>query len=112
VTKCSKFFIKFYFVFKGPSGCGKSTCIQLILRYYDPLSGTVSLNKESVKDMHLDAMRSQMAIVAQEPALFDRTIAQNIAYGDNSRDVPMDEIISAAKQANIHTFIASLPAVN
>jgi ATP-binding cassette subfamily B (MDR/TAP) protein 1 len=53
-----------------------------------------------------------MAIVAQEPALFDRTIGQNIAYGDNSREVQMDEIIGAAKQANIHTFIASLPAVS
>lgn len=53
-----------------------------------------------------------MAIVAQEPALFDRTIAQNIAYGDNSRSVSMDEIINAAKQANIHSFISALPAVS
>jgi len=48
--------------------------------------------------------------VAQEPALFDRTLAENIAYGDNSRSVPMDEIITAAKMANIHSFVASLPS--
>jgi len=53
-----------------------------------------------------------MAIVAQEPALFDRTIAENIAYGDNSRVVPMSDVINAAQQANIHKFIASLPAVS
>lgn len=52
-----------------------------------------------------------MAIVAQEPALFDRTIAENIAYGDNSRSVKMEEIIAAAKMANIHSFIAGLPSV-
>lgn len=96
----------------GPSGCGKSTCIQLILRYYDPLSGTVKFDEQDVASLNVDALRSQMAIVAQEPALFDRTIAQNIAYGDNSRVVPMEEIIDAAKQANIHSFIASLPAVS
>lgn len=48
--------------------------------------------------------------MAQEPALFDRTLAENIAYGDNSRSVPMDEIITAAKMANIHSFVASLPS--
>lgn len=47
-----------------------------------------------------------------EPALFDRTIAENIAYGDNSRSVPMDDVIAAAKMANIHSFIAGLPAVS
>jgi ABC-type multidrug transport system fused ATPase/permease subunit len=52
-----------------------------------------------------------MGIVSQEPVLFDRTIAENIAYGDNSRDVPMEEIIDAARKANIHSFISSLPLV-
>jgi ATP-binding cassette subfamily B (MDR/TAP) protein 1 len=52
-----------------------------------------------------------MGIVSQEPVLFDRTIAENIAYGDNSREVPMEEIIEAAKKANIHSFISSLPLV-
>ncbi|ODM94055.1 Multidrug resistance protein 1A [Orchesella cincta] len=94
----------------GPSGCGKSTCIQLILRYYDPISGKVRLDNQDIAALNVDALRSQMAIVAQEPALFDRTIAENIAYGDNSRSVSMEDIISSAKMANIHTFIAGLPA--
>lgn len=56
-------------------------------------------------------LRSQMGIVSQEPVLFDRTIADNIAYGDTSREVEMQEIIEAAKNANIHNFITSLPQV-
>lgn len=52
-----------------------------------------------------------MGIVSQEPVLFDATIAENIAYGDNSRHVSMDEIVEAAKKANIHEFIANLPQV-
>jgi len=70
------------------------------------------LDEQDVSKLNVDSLRSQMAIVAQEPALFDRSIAENIAYGDNSRTIPMDEIISAAKQANIHNFIAGLPAVS
>ena len=50
--------------------------------------------------------------MSQEPVLFDRTIAENIAYGDNIREVPVAEVIDAAKRANIHSFIASLPAVS
>lgn len=51
----------------------------------------------------------QMGLVSQEPVLFARTIAENIAYGDNTRQVPLAEIIEAAKKANIHNFVASLP---
>jgi ABC-type multidrug transport system fused ATPase/permease subunit len=94
----------------GPSGSGKSTCIQLILRYYDPTLGRVLLDETDVGALNVVALRSQMAIVSQEPALFDRTMADNIAYGDNSRSVEMSEIIEAARSANIHDFIASLPA--
>jgi ATP-binding cassette subfamily B (MDR/TAP) protein 1 len=63
------------------------------------------------KLLNLDHLRQQIAIVAQEPILFDYTIAENISYGDTSREVPMTEIISAAKMANIHDFITGLPAV-
>ena len=52
-----------------------------------------------------------MSIVSQEPVLFDSTIRENIEYGDNSRKVTMEEIIAAAKMANIHSFITSLPKV-
>nr|CAD7409119.1 unnamed protein product [Timema cristinae] len=93
----------------GPSGCGKSTCIQLLERFYDPMSGFVSLDDRDISSLTMSSLRSQLGIVSQEPVLFDRTIADNIAYGDNNREVSMDEIIQSAKEANIHTFISSLP---
>lgn len=62
-------------------------------------------------ELTLPMLRKQLGIVSQEPVLFDRTIAENIAYGDNEREVPMTEIIEAARQANINNFIKSLPKV-
>ena len=64
-----------------------------------------------IKDLNLQWVRRQIGLVGQEPVLFDATIAENIAYGDNFREVQMDEIIKAAKNANIHNFIATLPLV-
>lgn len=93
----------------GSSGCGKSTTIQLLERFYDSTSGTVEIDKINVRSVSLRNLRSNLGIVSQEPALFDRTIRDNIAYGDNSRDVSLEEIMDCAKQANIHTFITSLP---
>jgi len=93
----------------GHSGCGKSTCIQLLVRFYDPVSGAVNIDGHDVSSVSLRSLRLQLGIVSQEPVLFDRTISENIAYGDNSRTVPISEIIEAAKQANIHNFITSLP---
>lgn len=95
----------------GHSGCGKSTLIQLLERFYDPDYGSVQVDNKDIKLMKLKTLRSQMGIVSQEPSLFDRTIADNIAYGDNLRNVTRDEIIEAARKANIHNFIVSLPAV-
>lgn len=95
----------------GPSGCGKSTIIQLLERFYDPTSGTVAVDDQDIKTMPLQNLRGYLSLVAQEPNLFDRTIAENIAYGDNTREVPLQEIIEAAKNANIHNFIASLSLV-
>ncbi|XP_047508388.1 multidrug resistance protein homolog 49-like isoform X2 [Pieris napi] len=95
----------------GPSGCGKSTLMQLLQRLYDPDDGTVFLDDYSiVSDMRLSTLRGNLGIVSQEPVLFDRTIAENIAYGDNTRTVPIEEIVTAAKSANVHTFIAALPS--
>lgn len=62
--------------------------------------------------MDLTALRMQLGIVSQEPNLFDKTIAENVAYGANYRKVSMDEIIEATKAANIHSFISSLPQVS
>ncbi|KAJ2945156.1 hypothetical protein O0L34_g9219 [Tuta absoluta] len=95
----------------GPSGCGKSTLIQLLQRLYDPDDGSVFMDDHNVvSDMRLSTLRRNLGIVSQEPVLFDRSIKENIAYGDNTRLVPIEEIVNAAKAANVHSFIAALPA--
>ncbi|CAN8184975.1 unnamed protein product [Coccothraustes coccothraustes] len=93
----------------GSSGCGKSTVVQLLERFYDPLDGELLFDGKTAKALNIQWLRAQIGIVSQEPILFDFTIAENIAYGDNSRQVSFEEIVSAAKQANIHSFIDSLP---
>lgn len=93
----------------GASGCGKSTVIQLLERFYDPLQGRVKLDKCQLPDLQVRWLRRQLSLVSQEPVLFNRSIRENIAYGDNSRQVTMDEIVQAAKDANIHNFISSIP---
>ncbi|XP_032547318.1 ATP-dependent translocase ABCB1-like isoform X1 [Chiroxiphia lanceolata] len=93
----------------GSSGCGKSTVVQLLERFYDPLDGEMLFDGKGAKALNIKWLRAQIGIVSQEPILFDCTIAENIAYGDNSRQVPFEEIVNAAKEANIHTFIDSLP---
>ena len=70
-----------------------------------------TLDGLDIESLNVDHIRGQLGIVSQEPVLFDRTIAENIMYGDNERKVSMDEVVEAAKMANIHTFIASLPQV-
>ncbi|KAL3831651.1 hypothetical protein ACJMK2_023379 [Sinanodonta woodiana] len=93
----------------GTSGCGKSTTVSLIERFYDPAEGKVLADGDDVKCLNLQWLRSQISVVSQEPILFDSSIIENIAYGDNNRVVTMEEIIQAAKSANIHNFINSLP---
>ena len=70
-----------------------------------------SLDSMDIKSLNIKWLRSQISLVSQEPILFDCSIRQNIEYGDNSRQVPMDEVIAAARAANIHDFIAALPDV-
>ncbi|CAJ1062228.1 ATP-binding cassette%2C sub-family B (MDR/TAP), member 4 [Xyrichtys novacula] len=93
----------------GSSGCGKSTTIQLLERFYDPREGRVVMDDKNIKQLNLQWLRSQIGIVSQEPVLFDCSLAENIAYGDNSRVPSMEEIEAAAKAANIHNFIEQLP---
>ncbi|KAL3831643.1 hypothetical protein ACJMK2_023371 [Sinanodonta woodiana] len=93
----------------GTSGCGKSTTVSLIERFYDPLYGKVLADGNDLKNLNLNWLRSQISVVSQEPTLFNVSIRENIAYGDNNRVVTMEEIIQAAKSANIHNFIYSLP---
>ncbi|XP_060726456.1 ATP-dependent translocase ABCB1-like [Tachysurus vachellii] len=93
----------------GGSGCGKSTSVQLLERFYDTASGHVLMDGVDTKKLNLAWLRSQLGLVSQEPILFDCTITENIQYGDNSRVVSQAEIEEAAKNANIHDFILSLP---
>ena len=92
-----------------PTGCGKSTVIQLIQRFYDLDSGSLSLEGKDIRNLNLPQVRSNLGIVSQEPTLFNCSIAENIKYGDNSREVTMEEVIDAAKKSNIHNFVARLP---
>ncbi|CAF2928921.1 unnamed protein product [Rotaria sp. Silwood2] len=91
----------------GASGCGKSTTIQLLERFYDVTSGQILLDGIDIRQLNLQWLRSQFGLVNQEPILFDLTIAENIAYG--LENVAMEDIISAARKANIHEFIDQLP---
>lgn len=91
----------------GPSGGGKSTLINLTMRLYDPLSGTVEIDGVSLTDLKFSSLRSKMAYVGQDTFLFSGTIRHNIALG--KPDATEEEIISAAKSANAHDFILRLP---
>ena len=71
-----------------------------------------TIDEQNVKDLNLKWLRSQIGIVSQEPVLFDLSIRENIAYGDVTRFVTQNEIEEAARSANIHDFISSLPQVN
>ncbi|XP_072535196.1 ATP-dependent translocase ABCB1-like isoform X2 [Salminus brasiliensis] len=93
----------------GGSGCGKSTSIQLLERFYNPAGGQVLADRKDTQKLNLAWLRSQLGLVSQEPILFDCTIAENIQYGDNSRVVSQEEVVEAAKNANIHEFILNLP---
>lgn len=94
----------------GSSGSGKSTCIQLLQRFYDPDSGSVIIDGQSVGDYNLKWLREHIGVVSQEPILFQATIKENIRFGrDSATD---EEIHEAAKMANAHDFIMTLPDVN
>ncbi|CAD5111259.1 DgyrCDS587 [Dimorphilus gyrociliatus] len=93
----------------GSSGCGKSTSVSLLERFYNPFKGVITLDGVDLESLNISWLRQQIGLVQQEPILFDCTIRENIAYGDNSREVPIEEVIEAAKKANIHNFISSLP---
>jgi ATP-binding cassette subfamily B protein len=90
----------------GPSGGGKTTICNLIPRLYDIDSGVISIDGHNVKDIRLSSLRSEIGMVSQNVFLFDGTVRENIAYGN--AEATDDEIIAAAKRANIHDFIQTL----
>uniref|UniRef100_A0A8D2HC34 ATP binding cassette subfamily B member 11 n=1 Tax=Urocitellus parryii TaxID=9999 RepID=A0A8D2HC34_UROPR len=95
--------------FVGSSGCGKSTSIQLLERFYDPDQGKVMIDGHDSRKVNVQFLRSHIGIVSQEPVLFACSIKDNIKYGDNTRDISMEKVIAAAKQAQLHDFVMSLP---
>lgn len=91
----------------GPSGSGKTTICSLLPRFYDVTGGTIYIDGKDVRKLTLESLRNQIGIVQQDVYLFCGTIRENIAYGKPS--ATMEEIVEAAKKANIHDFIESLP---
>lgn len=91
----------------GPSGSGKTTICSLLPRFYDVTDGRVTIDGNDVKKLTLESLRSQIGLVSQDVYLFGGSIKDNIAYG--KPDATMDEIVDAAKKANIHDFIMELP---
>ncbi|WP_417230751.1 ABC transporter ATP-binding protein [Brevundimonas sp.] len=91
----------------GPSGGGKSTLLSLLPRFYDVTSGAVTLNGEDIRHLKIHDLRARIALVTQEPFLFDDTIAANIAYGRPGAKA--EAIVEAARAAAAHEFITALP---
>jgi ATP-binding cassette subfamily B protein len=90
----------------GPSGSGKSTILNLLLRFYDPVAGTVTLDNRDLRTISRDSLRSHFALVQQESFLFNDSIIDNIRYGH--AEATMEQVINAAKAANAHGFITRL----
>jgi ABC-type multidrug transport system fused ATPase/permease subunit len=91
----------------GPTGAGKSTLLSMIPRFYDPHRGRVLLDGLDIRELTLESLRAQIAIVLQDPLLFSGTIAENIRYGDlNATD---EQLAAAAEAAHAHEFISHLP---
>lgn len=91
----------------GPTGSGKTTIMNLVNRFYDVNSGRITFDGIDIRDLQLENLRKNVGIVLQDSVLFSGTIADNIRYGKPGAS--MDEVIAAAKQANIHDFIEKLP---
>ncbi|XGW25421.1 hypothetical protein V3C99_006669 [Haemonchus contortus] len=93
----------------GPSGCGKSTVISLLERFYDALDGSVEVDGNDLREMNPTHLRAHIALVSQEPILFDRSIRDNILYGLPPGSVSEAEVHEVAQRANIHKFVMELP---
>nr|POE78492.1 leptomycin b resistance protein pmd1 [Quercus suber] len=100
-----------YVALVGASGCGKSTTIAMLERFYDPLVGGVYVDGKEISSLNINDYRNHLALVSQEPTLYQGTIRENILLGADKQDadVPEEAIIQACKDANIYDFILSLP---
>lgn len=91
----------------GPSGSGKSTLASLLVRFYDPQEGSISIDGADIRKLTIDSLRSQIGMVTQDTILFNESIKYNIAYG--LKGASDSEIFEAAKAANAHNFILKMP---
>lgn len=91
----------------GRSGSGKSTLLKLLMRFYDPKSGSIKINGETLPNINTRSLRDNMAYITQQTYIFNATIEENIRLA--RRDATLEEIMEAAKKASIHDFILSLP---
>lgn len=98
-----------YVALVGASGCGKSTTIALLERFYDPLVGSVLVDGKEISNLNINQYRSFLALVSQEPTLYQGTIRENVLLGADREDVTDEEIEKACRDANIYEFIMSLP---
>ncbi|WXC62214.1 hypothetical protein SNK03_008074 [Fusarium graminearum] len=98
-----------YIALVGASGCGKSTTIALLERFYDPLSGGVYIDNHEISTLNINDYRSHIALVSQEPTLYQGTIKENILLGTPREDVTDADLEFACREANIFDFIVSLP---
>ncbi len=90
----------------GPSGAGKTTVFNLLLRFYDPDSGRITIDGQDIRAVRLESLRENIALVTQEPMLFDESVADNIALG--RRSATREEVVAAAKAAAADEFISAL----
>ncbi|KAK8945384.1 ABC transporter B family member 28 [Platanthera guangdongensis] len=93
----------------GPSGSGKSTIVQLLGRFYEPTRGRITVAGEDLRAFDKREWARAVSVVNQEPVLFSVSVGENIAYGLPDKDVSKEDIVKAAKAANAHDFIISLP---
>ncbi|PKX90113.1 ABC transporter ATP-binding protein [Aspergillus novofumigatus IBT 16806] len=98
-----------YVALVGPSGCGKSTAIALLERFYDPVLGGIYVDGKEISSFNINSYRSHLALVSQEPTLYQGSIRENIMLGTDREDVSEDEMVLCCKNANIYDFIISLP---
>jgi ATP-binding cassette, subfamily B (MDR/TAP), member 1 len=98
-----------YAALVGISGSGKSTIVSLIERFYDVLSGQVLVDGKDISTLNIRSYRQHMALVSQEPTLYQGSIRENVLLGAASEDASQEDIEAACRQANIHDFIISLP---
>lgn len=91
----------------GPSGCGKSTVVRLLYRFYDPQSGTISIDGQNIQEVQIESLRKSVGVVPQDTPLFHADVMHNVRYG--RLDATDEEVMEATRKANVDQAIARLP---